>query len=347
MSGFTAESFVSKLSKLSDSQQSIQTLSHWVQYHKKACGESAATWAAECLRAPPARQLLFVYLANDIMQNSRRKGPEFTVAYGDRLQHIFPRVFAAAQPATQAKLMRLLAIWEERRVLSSNMLNDMRTSVGVDPAALAAIGPPPPISTSQPKPPPKPPPPPPPKQPEVDVIDEDDEYVPEPLFATPAAAVESLQSVASSSLAAAGGGVAGGGPMGGGIALADLLMTLDQGSLIDELQAEREADLDISALEDVEVSDPSMIEETKAKASEAIALLSSQRARLVEEMEARRQLILLLAGSVERQNEQCERLDGALKGCEAMLATARSAEQQLKESAEAMAAITGMAAEGL
>ena len=135
--------------------------------------------------------------------------------------------------------------------------------------------------------------------------------------------------------------------MGGGIALADLLMTLDQGSLIDELQAEREADLDISALEDVEVSDPSMIEETKAKASEAITLLSSQRARLVEEMEARRQLILLLAGSVERQNEQCERLDGALKGCEAMLATARSAEQQLKESAEAMAAITGMAAEGL
>mgnify|MGYP001188408094 CR=1 FL=1 len=40
--------------------------------------------------------------------------------------------------------------------------------------------------------------------------------------------------------------------MGGGIALADLLMTLDQGSLIDELQAEREADLHISALEDVE-----------------------------------------------------------------------------------------------
>ena len=63
-------------------------------------GESAATWAAECLRAPPARQLLFVYLANDIMQNSRRKGPEFTVAYGDRLQHIFPRVFAAAPHAS-------------------------------------------------------------------------------------------------------------------------------------------------------------------------------------------------------------------------------------------------------
>ena len=46
MSGFTDQSFVSKLSKLSDSQQSIQTLSHWVQYHKKACDDSAAVWAA-------------------------------------------------------------------------------------------------------------------------------------------------------------------------------------------------------------------------------------------------------------------------------------------------------------
>ena len=35
MAGFSASSFKSKLEKLSESQQSIQTLSHWVQYHKK------------------------------------------------------------------------------------------------------------------------------------------------------------------------------------------------------------------------------------------------------------------------------------------------------------------------
>ena len=81
MSGFTAESLVGKLFKLSDSQQSIQTLSHWVQYHKKACDESASVWAAEALRAQPNRQLLFVYLGNDVIQSSKRKGEEFVRAY--------------------------------------------------------------------------------------------------------------------------------------------------------------------------------------------------------------------------------------------------------------------------
>ena len=75
---FTAESFKLKLSKLNESTESIQTLSHWVQYHKKACVDSAAVWAAETKALPPSRQLLYVYLANDIMQNSRRKGPDLS-----------------------------------------------------------------------------------------------------------------------------------------------------------------------------------------------------------------------------------------------------------------------------
>ena len=49
--------------------------------------------------------------------------------------------------------------------------------------------------------------------------------------------------------AAAGGGLGGG----GGMALSDLLVTLDQGSLADELQAERESDLDMRSLDNVEV----------------------------------------------------------------------------------------------
>jgi CID domain len=33
-------------------------------------------WDAEYMRAPPARRLLMLYLANDILQNSRRKVPQ-------------------------------------------------------------------------------------------------------------------------------------------------------------------------------------------------------------------------------------------------------------------------------
>ena len=132
MAAFATHSFVSKLSKLSDSQQSIQTLSHWVQFHKKACNESAAVWAQEAGRATPARQLIFLYLANDIMQHSKRKGEEFVKAYGAQLVTVLPKIFAAATSAVQGKILRMLSIWEERRILESDVSSVLRARIGGD-----------------------------------------------------------------------------------------------------------------------------------------------------------------------------------------------------------------------
>ena len=224
-SGFTAQSFVGKLSKLSESQQSIQTLSHWVQYHKKACDESASVWAAEALRAQPNRQLLFVYLANDVIQSSKRKGEEFVRAYSPQLVAVLPRVFAAASATVQAKMLRMVSIWEERRILPDEVLSELRALLsGGATGAMPPPAPPPAPASHK-------------RKHEVAVLEDDDEYIPEPVI-SPASA-------------GGGGGLGGGG--GGGMALSDLLVTLDQGSLADELQAEREADLDMRSLEAVEV----------------------------------------------------------------------------------------------
>ena len=295
---FTADSFKGKLVKLSDSQQSIQTLSHWVQHHKRACDESAAVWASECLRAAPNRHLLFVYLANDIIQNSRKKGNEFVKSYGDQLITVLPAVYDLAVPPVQTKLVRMLSIWEERGVLAASTISELRSKLSIaggDARAVADAAPP---SSRQraPVPPAKRPP------PEEELIsDDDDEYVPEPLESTP----EPIGGLDDS-----GGGMGGG--MAGGMALADLLVTLDQGSLVDELQAEREADLDTAALEAVEVADPSELSAAGARTAAAIELLASQKAKIMEELDARRKLIVLLANSVERQHEQvCARARSA------------------------------------
>ena len=120
-----------------------------------------------------------------------------------------------------------------------------------------------------------------------------------------------------------------------------------QGSLADELQAEREADLDMRTLEALEVSDPSELGSVGATAASAITLLTAQKGKIVDELRARRQLIVLLAASVERQNEQCDALDEALRGCEALLATAHQAQEQVKSMAAEMASISAMAAEGM
>ena len=91
--------FREKLSKLSESQQSIQTLSHWVAFHKANAAHAANVWADEAQRAAdPHRQLLLVYLANDVMQNSRRKGTPCADAFASQMATVLPAAHAAATP---------------------------------------------------------------------------------------------------------------------------------------------------------------------------------------------------------------------------------------------------------
>lgn len=52
-------------------------LSHWCIFHRKKAREIVETWAKKFHDAPRDQRVPFLYLANDILQNSRRKGPEF------------------------------------------------------------------------------------------------------------------------------------------------------------------------------------------------------------------------------------------------------------------------------
>ena len=47
-------------------------------------------WEVEFAKAPMDRQIAMLYLANDILQNSRRKGPEFI----NEFYHVMPRAIS-------------------------------------------------------------------------------------------------------------------------------------------------------------------------------------------------------------------------------------------------------------
>ena len=106
MTAFNADNFRGKLSRLSESSQSIQTLSGWIQYHKKHAVESAEVWAKETLVADPERQLLYIYLANDVMQHSRRKKTEQVKTFGGHMKAVLPAAYAAAPESVRSKLLR-------------------------------------------------------------------------------------------------------------------------------------------------------------------------------------------------------------------------------------------------
>mmetsp|Transcript_36614 Transcript_36614/g.116551 ORF Transcript_36614/g.116551 Transcript_36614/m.116551 type:complete len:280 (+) Transcript_36614:1075-1914(+) len=135
-------SFRDKLAKLSQSQESIQTLSRWVQFHKAHAAEVAAVWAAEALgTGDEDRRLLYIYLANDVIQNSRRKGTPCADAFAGVLSRVLPLAHKAATPAVQTKIDRLLTIWEERLVLTSETIAALRREIvsgGVGPRDASA-----------------------------------------------------------------------------------------------------------------------------------------------------------------------------------------------------------------
>ncbi|KFM69886.1 Regulation of nuclear pre-mRNA domain-containing protein 1A, partial [Stegodyphus mimosarum] len=96
MAGFTDSALEKKLSELNNSQQSIQTLSLWLIHHRKHHKTIVQVWFKELKKAKPNRKLTFMYLANDVIQNSKKKGPEFSKEFSNVLSKAFAHVCECA-----------------------------------------------------------------------------------------------------------------------------------------------------------------------------------------------------------------------------------------------------------
>nr|XP_033818895.1 regulation of nuclear pre-mRNA domain-containing protein 1B isoform X2 [Geotrypetes seraphini] len=129
MSSFSESALEKKLSELSNSQQSVQTLSLWLIHHRKHAGPIVIVWHRELLRAKSNRKLTFLYLANDVIQNSKRKGPEFTKEFETVLVDAFSHVSREADEGCKKPLERLLNIWQERSVYSSEFIQQLKLAI--------------------------------------------------------------------------------------------------------------------------------------------------------------------------------------------------------------------------
>lgn len=70
---------------------------------------------------------MFMYLANDVIQNSKKKGPEF----GKEFETVLPKAFEHMKgfdEKTRERLNRLLQIWEERGVYDKAQITEFKSS---------------------------------------------------------------------------------------------------------------------------------------------------------------------------------------------------------------------------
>nr|XP_057903027.1 regulation of nuclear pre-mRNA domain-containing protein 1A-like [Doryrhamphus excisus]XP_057903100.1 regulation of nuclear pre-mRNA domain-containing protein 1A-like [Doryrhamphus excisus] len=125
MSSFSEAALEKKLSELSNSQQSVQTLSLWLIHHRKHSKTIVNVWFNELIKAQVSRKLTFLYLANDVIQNSKKKGPEFTQDFAPVIVDAFKHVHRDGEDGCKKHLGRVFSIWQERAVYDNDLLEQL------------------------------------------------------------------------------------------------------------------------------------------------------------------------------------------------------------------------------
>ncbi|KAI3824453.1 hypothetical protein L1987_05913 [Smallanthus sonchifolius] len=120
---FNEQILADKLSKLNSTQQCIETLSHWCIFHRSKAEVVVTTWEKQFHSAEVVQKVPLLYLANDILQNSKRKGNEFVSEFWKVLPGAVKDLIEKGNDHGKNVVTRLVNIWEERRVFGSKAKN--------------------------------------------------------------------------------------------------------------------------------------------------------------------------------------------------------------------------------
>ncbi|XP_059624330.1 uncharacterized protein LOC132267244 [Cornus florida] len=116
---FSEQILADKFSKLNSTQQCIETLSHWCIFHRSKAELVVATWDKQFHSSQMVQKVPLLYLANDILQNSKRKGNEFVNEFWKVLPAAVKDLLEKGDDHGKNVVSRLVSIWEERRVFGS------------------------------------------------------------------------------------------------------------------------------------------------------------------------------------------------------------------------------------
>ncbi|KAG8372262.1 hypothetical protein BUALT_Bualt12G0048100 [Buddleja alternifolia] len=131
---FNENLLTEKLSKLNSSQQSIESVSRWCISHRKKAKQVVETWDTLFKSAARDQRVSFLYLSNDILQNSRRKGSEFVNEFWKVLPAALKSVYDSGEDNCKKVASRLVTIWEERKVFGSRGQNLKTEVLGKNPS---------------------------------------------------------------------------------------------------------------------------------------------------------------------------------------------------------------------
>ena len=119
-----------KLSSLNESQDSIMAVSQWIQFHRRHAPRTAQLWAKAVSNAFPPKRLSLIYLANEVIQQTKNHGKdEFYKAFSPIIADAFGECYTGANTDTRGKLKRVVGIWRERNIFDPDVQNAVEKRV--------------------------------------------------------------------------------------------------------------------------------------------------------------------------------------------------------------------------
>lgn len=124
--------FEKKLTQLKNSQESINTCCQWCLANRIHNKKIVTSWLNVLKRVKVEHRLTLFYLANDVIQYSKRKRYEFVESWATALQKATTMV---RDDRIKNKILRIFKIWEDRSIYSEEFISDLCGLISVTPTA--------------------------------------------------------------------------------------------------------------------------------------------------------------------------------------------------------------------
>ena len=124
------QELVSRLTTCDFKQESVETVSQWIIFHKAHAKEIVDIWTTECQRAPVKRILIFFYIANDVIQRSRKKNTEFPDLFCEAFKQLFASgLLLKCDQQVNSSIRRTLQILKTRGFFSDSQILELRQTI--------------------------------------------------------------------------------------------------------------------------------------------------------------------------------------------------------------------------
>ncbi|KAF2485081.1 RNA polymerase II-binding domain-containing protein [Neohortaea acidophila] len=114
---YSDEAVKAKLSSLSETQDSIVTVAQWIMFHRRHADRTASLWLERLQESNTSKKLNLVYLANEVVQQSRaRNKTDFLLAFEPLIGDATSLAYKNASQEVQGKLRRVVEVWRQRNI---------------------------------------------------------------------------------------------------------------------------------------------------------------------------------------------------------------------------------------